>query len=235
MWPALPLSGLWHPQGQGPGMTQTQIQGVGEKRRGVERLTCRTADPPVRSVRTPVSDLIPGAQSQPRRLPAPLRRLRTRSLLPSCTHRGRRRLGCHLEDLGARPWLSARPSGTPGRHPVRQRSVGGGHPLPRTASPALFWARGGYTFLPARTRHALRLFTGFVPQVANLTHTWINKPESWQRAEPTGCRTCPAAWDLERLPTVLGLQIGNGYSCRGWGGERKPGGWEGRKVGVVCR
>lgn len=100
-------------------------------RRGVERLNCKEgADPPVRAKGRPAPPTwIPAPRDSPGASRSSQAAADTSLLLlflhPLGSEAG---LGCHPEDLGARP----------GRHPGCQRSVGGGHPAPRTASPALF-------------------------------------------------------------------------------------------------
>lgn len=170
-------------------------------RRGVERLNCREgADPPVRAKGRPApATWIPGPETAQAPL-GPLRRLRThRSCSSSCTHSGQRRGWAATPRTSARDLAGTRGVSTAWVEATR---------LPAPPAPHYF-ERGGYTFLPARARLALRLFTGFVPQVANLTHTWINKPASRWRGEPPAQNLRPAARETWRgCRLFLVFQIG---------------------------
>lgn len=205
------FSGPWHPQGQAQGWHKLKFKELEKSERGVERLNCR--DGPICRCEQKDARLPGPGYSRPEPAqapPAPLKRLRThRSCSSSCTHSSQRR------GWAATPRTSARVLGSvrglrerlAGTRCVRAAWVEATR-LPEPPAPRYF-ERGSYTFLPARTRHALRLFTGFVPQVANLTHTWINKPESWQRDEPTAQNLRPAARETWRgCRLFLVFQIG---------------------------
>lgn len=118
------------------------------------------------------------------------------------------------------------PAGVLGCRP----SQGGGHPAPRTARPALFLARRLHLPTCKSSPRSQTRFAGFVPQVANLTHTWINSESAGHGVSPPVRNLHP---ERERLPrrrrrpeTSSPLSWRLGHSC-----SRREGGKKGRGEG----